>query len=241
MSDLVVVPGLGSDEAVWARALARLGAGVRYMVGDTSQDGSLAAMAARILAAAPPTFVLAGVSMGGMVALEIVRAAPHRVTGLMLVDSNAFPDDAAQAEQRRRTATAVRGGLDLEAAGEASLAWLVHPEAPADVRREIVAMGVRVGAETYARQVDAVLHRPDQRPVLATIAVPTLVVTGADDVMIPADHARAMAASIPGSDLAVIPDCGHLPPIEKPAAMADLLRRLLARVDGEACGPRGDR
>jgi pimeloyl-ACP methyl ester carboxylesterase len=206
-----------------------LGDRARCNVGDTLQDHSLSEMAHRILAAAPATFVLAGLSMGGMVALEIMRSQPGRVTGLAIVDSNAFPDTPEQAEQRRRTIAAVRMGVDLRAAGQASLEWLVHPAAPGDVRDEIIDMGVRVGAEAYARQIEAVLHRPDQRPVLSSIKVPSLVIMGADDGMIPVSCAHRIATSIPKAELKIIPDCGHLPPIEKPRAVADLLRELISR------------
>lgn len=229
MSDLVLIPGLGSDAAVWSRTINALGDDVRCRVGDTLQDNSLVGMARRILAEAPPSFDLAGLSMGGMVAFEIMRLAPHRVTGLAIVGSNAFPDTPEQAQQRLRTVAAVRAGVNLHAAGEASLAWLIHPDADTDVRKEIVDMGVRVGADTYARQIEAVLHRPDQRPVLATIEVPTFVIAGADDAMIPASCAQAIAASIRNATLRTIPACGHLPPIEKPHATAQLLRELLAR------------
>ena len=228
MNNMVLIPGLGSDAAVWSRTIENL-RDARCTVGDTLKDQSLQDMAQRILAAAPDTFVLAGLSMGGMVALEIMRAEPGRVRGLAIVDSNAFPDTSEQAELRRRTIAAIRAGVDLRAAGQASLARLVHPDASIDVRNEIVDMGVRVGAETYARQIEAVLNRPDQQRVLATINAPTIVITGADDAMTPPSCARAIAASIPEAELTVIPDCGHLPPIEKPRAVAALLRRLLAR------------
>lgn len=237
MSDLVLIPGLGSDAAVWSRTIDALGNDVRCTVGDTLQDRSLSDMARRILAAAPASFVLAGVSMGGMVALEIMRAEPGRVKALAIVDSNAFPDTPEQAEQRRRTIAAVRAGVDLRAAGEASLAWLIDPGAAVDVRHEIVEMGIRVGAETYARQLEAVLNRPDQRPLLETIDVPTLVISGANDTMIPLSCARAIAAAIQKADLNVIPGCGHLPPIEKPQAVADLLRELVERASAYGINP----
>ena len=92
-------------------------------------------------------------------------------------------------------------------------------------------MGIRVGAETYARQSEAVLNRPDQRSVLPTIAVPTLVVMGAQDAMIPRDRAEEIVDAVPEAELAVIPDCGHLPPIEKPEALAKLLGNLISRAD----------
>jgi len=229
MKKLVLIPGLGSDAAVWSRTIAALGDDARCMVGDTLQDESLTGMARRILATAPAAFTLAGLSMGGMVALEIMRLEPARVTGLAIVDSNAFPDTPEQAEQRRRMVAAIRGGIDLDASGRSALTRLIHPDAANEVGDEIVAMGIRVGGETYARQIEAVLHRPDQRPVLSSISIPTLVVTGADDAMIPPSCAEAMAAAITNAELAVIPNCGHLPPIEQPQATAALLRSLFAR------------
>lgn len=229
MKKLVLIPGLGSDAAVWSRTISALGDDALCIVGDTLQDGSLTSMARRILAAAPAAFTLAGLSMGGMVALEIMRLEPARVTALAIVDSNAFPDTPEQAEQRRRMLAAVRGGIDIGVYGQSGLARLIHPDAANEVGDEILAMGVRVGAETYARQIEAVLHRPDQRPVLTAIAIPTLVVTGADDAMIPPSCAEAMAAAISGAKLVVVPNCGHLPPIEQPRATATLLRGLSGR------------
>ncbi len=229
MHDLVLIPGLASDAAVWSRTIDALGGSARCVVGDTLQDDSLAGMARRILAAAPPRFVLAGLSMGGMVALEIMRIAPNRVTGLAIVDSNAFPDTPEQADQRRRAVATLRAGVDLRVAGKTGLARLVHPKSAADVGNAIVEMSVRVGAATYARQIEAVLNRADQRPVLATIAVPVTIITGADDAMIPVACARAINAAIRGSVLRVIPECGHLPPIEKPRETAALLRTLMAQ------------
>jgi pimeloyl-ACP methyl ester carboxylesterase len=89
-------------------------------------------------------------------------------------------------------------------------------------------MGIRVGAAAYARQIEAVLRRNDQRSVLATIDVPTVVITGADDAMIPISCAQAIKAAIRNAALRIIPNCGHLPPIERPKETADLLRELLA-------------
>ena len=229
MKNLVLIPGLGSDAAVWSRTIAALGDDAQCTVGDTLRDGSLTGMARRILAAAPAAFTLAGLSMGGMVALEIMRLEPARVTGLAIVDSNAFPDTPEQAKQRRQMVAAIRGGIDPGVSGRSGLTRLIHPNAANDVGDEILAMGVRVGGQTYARQIEAVLHRPDQRPILATIAIPTLVVTGADDAMIPPSCAEAMAAAISDAELGTIPDCGHLPPIEQPQATAALLRSLFAR------------
>src|ERR1700761_5462200 len=97
---LVLIPGLGSDGAVWRRTIAALGDDTDCLVGDTLRDGTLPDMARRILAQAPPRFALAGVSMGGMVALELMKLAPERVTHLALVDTNARPDGLGQKAYR---------------------------------------------------------------------------------------------------------------------------------------------
>lgn len=228
MHDLIVIPGLGSDGAVWSRTTALLAQEARCTVGDTLHDASLAGMAQTILRDAPERFFLAGLSMGGMVALEIMRVAAGRVQGLAIIGSNGFPDTPQEAEQRRQGLAAIRAGVDLQRAGEASLGRLVHSAAPDDVRAEIVAMGIRVGSATYARQIEAVLHRDDQQPVLQGIRIPTIFVTGEDDRMIPQGRAGDMAAMVSQSGLIVIPDCGHLPPIEQPQATAEAIRRLIA-------------
>ena len=225
---LVLVPGLGSDGAVWEPTIAALGDAADCTVGDTLHDDSLAAMAARILAAAPDRFALAGVSMGGMVAFEIMRSAPERVTRLALVDTNARPDSAADVLRRHATNAAVAVMPDFAVATRAGLGSLVAASASTAVGDAIVAMGVRVGSTSYIRQNSGAAARADARPVLATIAVPTVVVIGEHDTLTPLELSREIADGIAGAQLHVIPACGHLPPIEAPAALAAILRDWLA-------------
>lgn len=163
-----------------------------------------------------------------LVALEILRLAPERVGGLALVDTNARPDTEAQAERRRAINAVVLAAPDLRALGEASLGGLVHEGASEDVRRELVEMTVAVGARAYVRQNLAVMARTDQRPILPKIRIPTKVVVGEADVMTPLALSREIHAAIVGSTFHVVPKCGHLPPIETPQVMADLLSQLLA-------------
>jgi pimeloyl-ACP methyl ester carboxylesterase len=236
MQDLVLIPGLGSDAAVWARTIAALGGEATAMVGDTLQDAALADMARRILGHAPPRFCLAGVSMGGMVAMEIMRLAPQRVRGLALVDTSARPDTEEQAARRRAINAAVLAAADLRALGASSLDYLVHRPAGEDVRRELIEMTLRVGAETYVRQNLAVLAREDLRPILPSIVVPTQVIVGQDDRMTPLALSEEIHQAVPGAELHVIPACGHLPPIEQPELMADRLRALLARAARSGVG-----
>ena len=229
MQDLMLVPGLGSDGAVWARTMVALGDYARCTVGDTLQDSTLAAMAERILRGAPERFALAGVSMGAMVALEVVRAAPERVTHLALVDTTAQPDSVGRKAYRLLANLVVGTSRDYRRLAERSLGSLVHASTAADVRDEIIEMSVRVGARTYVRQNTAVLMRADLRAVLPNVAAPTAVIVGEQDAMTPVSQARVIHELMPGSTLQVIPGCGHLPPIEQPEVMAALLKALLSR------------
>ena len=229
MQTLIMIPGLGSDGAVWRRTIAALGREAACVIGDTLSDATLPKMARRILAQAPPRFALAGVSMGGMVTLEILKLASDRVTRLALVDTNARPDTLAQKAYRRAANLAVVAMGDFRTLAERSLSSLVHPDAPQDVRDEMVEMSVRVGPQVYVRQNRAVAARKDLRPVLTGIAVPTAVIVGQEDRLTPLAMSQEMHALTLGSTLHVIPGCGHLPPIEAPEALASLLAEWLVR------------
>jgi len=223
MQNLVLIPGLGSDFAVWDRTILKLNGEVNCLIGDTLRDDNLPAMAQRILGSAPENFALAGVSMGGMVALEIMRMAPkRRVTRLALVDTRARPDTLAQ-KVYRCCVNLLVSILDYQMLSAFSVKSLVHTSATPEVRDALVKMSVRVGAKAYIRQNRAVIAREDLRSVLRRIAVPTVVVVGAEDRMTPLELSQEIHQLIPGSALEIIKDCGHLPPIEKPEIMANIL------------------
>jgi len=226
---LVMIPGLGSDGAVWRRTVAALNGDVHCLMGDTFSDDTLAGMARCILDQAPQRFALAGVSMGGMVALELMRIAPERVTHLALVDTTARPDTLGQKAVRHVTNLVVGRSRDFRRLAERSLGSLVHPSAPQDVRVELTEMSARVGARTYVRQNRAVTARPDLRAIVRGLTVPTAVIVGREDGMTPVKLSQEIHRLTPGSTLHVIPDCGHLPPIEAPEVVADVLRSLLSR------------
>jgi pimeloyl-ACP methyl ester carboxylesterase len=225
---LLLLPGLLCDAALWAGPVAALTAEAAPLVADLTLDDSVAAMAARALAAAPPRFALAGLSMGGYVALEIMRQAPGRVLRLALLDTSARADSEAQSRRRRGLISLAKRG-QFKGVTPRLLPQLVHPDRlEGPVAAEVMAMAERVGREAFLRQQAAILGRPESRPMLGEIAVPTLVGVGEADQLTPPELAEEMAAAIPGAVLRRFAGCGHLPPMEDPPAVAAALRAWLA-------------
>jgi pimeloyl-ACP methyl ester carboxylesterase len=218
---VLLVPGLDCSARVWAAQIPALWQYGPVTIADHTRQDSVDGIAAHILATAPPRFALAGVSMGGYVALAIQRAAPERIERLALVDTSAIADDEDRKETRRRLQQ-----LEREDRFEEILAggWesLVHPdnldnEELKDVMRE---MRRETGKEASIRELQAVMDRPDSRDQLSAIAVPTLIAVGDKDGTTPPELSRQMAAAIPGSRLAVVPGAGHLALLEQPEAMS---------------------
>lgn len=226
-SDLVLLPGLICDQRLWRDVMAGLDS--RSMVADLTGDDSIAAMAGRTLAAAPPRFALAGLSMGGYVALEIMRQAPERVTHLALLDTSARADDEARRDTRRKGIALAREGRFLEVSRRL-LGSLLSPEhLGTAIADDVQAMSERVGEAAYIRQQTAIMNRIDSRPSLAAIAVPTLVGVGEGDKLTPPELAEEMAGAIAGAALVRFPDSAHLPTMEHPAAVLAAMRDWLAR------------
>ncbi len=232
---LVLAPGLMCDAAVWQAQIAAFETRRSIQVIDYGLLDSLPVMAAQLLQQAPPTFALAGHSMGGRVALEVMRLAPERVTHLALLDTgcHALPEGEAAAKER-----AMRLGF-LRLAQESGVAamarsWLrnmVHPDRLSDVHlvETITNMFARKSVEVFAAQINALLTRPEAFPLLAQIRCPTLVLCGNEDVNSPPAANLEMAGAIAGDQLDIIPHCGHMAPMERPEAVNDALRNLFER------------
>lgn len=221
---LVLLPGLLCDARLWRDQTQGLADAADVMIADLTLDDSVAAMAARVLSAAPPRFALAGLSMGGYVAFEILRQAPERVERLALLSTSAAPDTPARADQRRRAMAALAVGRFLGVTQQ-MLPQLLHPSRLAEpLAAEVKAMAGRIGGEAFLRQQTAILGRPDSRPLLARIAAPTLVAVGDADRLTPPSESEAIHAAAPGSRLHVFERCGHLPAMERPEATTTLLR-----------------
>lgn len=225
----VFLPGLICDARLWRDVIDGLASDIAPMVADLRLDETVAAMAARTLAAAPPRFALAGLSMGGYVAFEIMRQAPERVTHLALFDTSARPDTEERRETRRKGIEMIGQGKFI-GVSRGLLGQLVAPHhVGTPLADEVQAMSERVGQDVYVRQQHAIMNRPDSRPDLPSIAVPTLVGVGSLDKMTPPELATEMAAAIPDATLVEVPDAAHLPTMENPAPVVEALRALLAR------------
>jgi pimeloyl-ACP methyl ester carboxylesterase len=230
---LLLLPGLLCDADVWEPAIAELGARVVCRVPDYRNATSIGAMAERVLRDAPTRFALAGHSMGGRVALEIVRRAQERVARLALLDTGCQPRAIGAAgeeetRQRQRLVDLARE-QGLRAMGEEWLLGMVHPDRLTDraLMDRMLAMIERQRFEDYQGQIRALLERPDATPVLGRIGCPTLIACGRQDAWSPPARHEQMAALIPGCRLDFFERCGHMAPLERPDAVAASLRRWL--------------
>ncbi|PLX39651.1 MAG: alpha/beta hydrolase [Hyphomicrobiales bacterium] len=225
---LVLVPGLLCTEALWQPQIDALGADCELIIADHRSHDSLGDIAAALLETAPPRFALAGLSMGGYVALEVMRQAPQRVSRLALLDTTARADNDERRDIRRRfIALAEEAGLQ-EVVGKLlpqflSAEHLKNPQLVATIRE----MAAETGFEAFARQQTAIMTRPDSLPDLARIACPTMVLVGAEDALTPPDAAHEMHEAIAGSDLVVVPECGHISTLEQPEAVNEAMRSWL--------------
>lgn len=227
---LVLLPGLLCDEALWAPQVEVLSARCRCWVADLTRHDSISGMAAAVLREAPAErFALAGLSMGGYVAQEMVRQAPRRVERLALLDTRARPEEPEETERRRGLMALAQRERGFTPVTNRMLPLLLHP---ARITEEplvsiVRAMAERVGLQAYLRQQTAIIARPDFRPLLAAIRCPTLVLCGRQDALTGLSFHEEMAAAIPVARLRVIEDCGHLSTLERPDEVNAALRKWL--------------
>jgi pimeloyl-ACP methyl ester carboxylesterase len=235
--NLMFVPGLLCDATVWKPQMKALKKLARIQVADHGELDSLGAMAEAILAKAPPQFAVAGHSMGGRVALEVVRRAASRVTGLALLDTGytSLPPGVAGAKETagRHELLALARQSGMRALGERWLRIPMIHEARLKDRRlvqSILQMFERRTPAQFAAQIRALLQRPDAAPLLPMISCPALVLCGKDDAWAPLSTHRVMAQLIPHSTLVSVPECGHMCTMERPDEVNAALGAWLKRV-----------
>lgn len=217
---VVLVPGLNCSARLYADQIPALWQFGPVIVADHTRDDSMDAIAARILGDAPPRFALAGLSMGGYIALTIVRQAPERVVKLALLDSSSRPETPEQTERRKPQIALAQAGRFAEVPA-LQFPVFVHRDRQNDtaLRARVRAMAEETGAEVFLRQQHAIITRADARPLLKSIHCPTLVLVGDDDALTPPALAEEMATGIAASRLVVVPECGHLSTMERPEAV----------------------
>jgi len=225
---VVLVPGLMCSARLYAEqipALWRLGP---VMVADHTRDDSMTAIARRILAAAPPRFALAGLSMGGYIAMEMTQQAPERVAKLALLDTSSRPETPEQTKNRQRVIALAEAGRFAEVA-ELLFPIFVHRDRRDDaaLKHVVRVMAEETGAAAFLRQEQAIIGRADARANLAAINCSTLVLVGDGDELTPPHLSEEIAAGIAGARLVIIADCGHLSTLERPEAVTTALAEWL--------------
>jgi pimeloyl-ACP methyl ester carboxylesterase len=218
MTSLLLIPGMMCDARMWGGLPALLHPRPVAHCLPTDAD-TIAELAALILRDAPSRFALAGLSMGGIVAMEVLRQAPERVERLALLDTNPRAE-APEVKARRapQIARALSGDLDAVIRDEMKPNYLAAGSDTRPILDLCMEMALALGPQVFAHQSRALRDRPDQTATLAAFRGLALVLTGEDDRLCPLDRHQQMHALMPQSRLAIIPRAGHLPTLENPAA-----------------------
>ena len=234
MNSLVLLPGFLCDQTVWKQQIASLADVANAVCMEWAPEhDSILAMAEAVLRWAPPTFALAGHSMGGRVAFQVYRLAPERVTKIAVLNtvSDARPGgDAGVAEETgRRKLLSMARSQGMRTMAVEWLKGMLPPYRQDDTLlvEEIIQMFERKSPDLFEIQMLALLGRPNATPLLAEIQCPALVLTGRDDAWSPPARHLDMAQLIPKSELVLVPKCGHMSTMERPDDVTAAMRRWL--------------
>lgn len=224
-TSLVWLPGLLCDDTLFEDINQALPSWVEPNCPTLASFPSMEKLAQKVLQDAPQEFVLGGLSMGGILAFEVYRQAPNRVKGLILMDTNAA-DEKPEVTQKRDSlvSRALNGEFEC-ITPDTLMPVLIHPSRLQDksLTERIERMAINVGLEAFEAHAQALATRPDARPLLTDIRVPTLVITGRQDLLCPIDNHLEMARHIHDVALHVIPECGHLSSMEQPERVGEVV------------------
>lgn len=225
---LVLIPGMMCDARLFWPQIVAFSHERTVQVAAISQADTIGALAQQVLDSAPRSFALAGLSMGGIVAMEILNRAPDRVKRVALLDTNPLPETPQVAADREPQIIGVRNGRLIEVMrDEMKPNYLAPGPHRVEILQMVLDMAESLGPEVFVRQSRALQRRPDQQRTLAKTKVPALVLCGEHDTLCPVKRHQMMAELIPSSELVVVPDAGHLPVLEQPAAVNAALRTWL--------------
>lgn len=226
---IVFIPGLMCTGRIYQHQAEHLGQTRPVLFANHWSASTMKDVAAQILDTAPDRFALVGTSMGGYAALEIVRQAPARVTNLILMSTSAKPDTPERSKGRREQVADVKKASGMRAWTKALWPKLVHPARHEDhaLQNTFIDMAEQLGVDAFERQIEAIISREDARPLLASINIPTLVVVGKDDTLIPPDDGREIATGISGARIEEIDHAGHMCMTERPETATKLLSDFL--------------
>jgi pimeloyl-ACP methyl ester carboxylesterase len=226
VTPLVLIPGMMCDARMWGGLDARLGVPVLHHLPTGAE--TMSELATRFLTDSPPRFALAGLSMGGILAMEILRQAPQSVERIALLDTNPR-DERPEAQARRapQIERALSGDLEQVMREDMKPNYLAPGPNKAAILDLCMDMALALGPEVFARQSRALCDRRDQQATLAAFTGPALILMGAEDKLCPLDRHQLMHDLMPQSRLHIIPDAAHLPPLEQPEATLRALREWL--------------
>ncbi len=226
--NLVFIPGLLCSNDLWLDQIAEFEEDFDIILFDHMEYDNLPDMVRGFLKDAPDRFMVAGLSMGGYIAFEIMKQASNRVEKLIILDSNARADRGPQIEMREVLIDRA-GKEDIRTIAQELTEYLIHADRLKDQELcdRILDMATEVGAEAFQRQQQALISRPDSRTSLPEIICPTLIICGEQDALTPPKVHQEMADLIPNSQLYIIADCGHLSTMERPEEVNHLMREFL--------------
>lgn len=226
---LVLLPGMMCDGRMFAPQIAALKDIAECHIGDIGGADNMCDIAQQVLAQAPHKFALAGLSMGGIVAMEVVRQAPDRVTRLALLDTNARAELEEVKASRAAQIEAVLAGKLEQFLREHMLPRYFSAQQPRPQLEQLcVDMALSLGEDVFVRQSLALQDRPDQQSTLSSFNKPCLVLMGEDDELCPLDRHENMMALLPQAVFVKIAKAGHIPTLEQPAATNAALKQWLS-------------
>jgi pimeloyl-ACP methyl ester carboxylesterase len=222
--NLVLVPGLICDAEVWTHARRNMLDVADIAFAPADEADTMQGLAAALLANAPESFAIAGFSMGGYVALEVLRQAPARVTRIALLDTSSRGDTAQKAAGRHAAIADCEEGRFEDLLGR-FVPQLLHPDRHGEALfARVWAMGQRVGPQLFADRHRAMLTREDSRELLRGTDIPVRAICGRSDALTSVEEHQEIADLAPRGRLSIVEDCGHMPPLERPQAATALLR-----------------